>query len=242
MRLVLLLIVLAAGFTAVSGWRDAFRVFGTRAPAVGWRVVRLRCRQPIRYGSFTFQLLGVAVGGLYFLLRLLTGNGSVEAAIPVAVAVIVLFQFAQPPSVVFLGTSTDEGRQLYSKIRWEIPGRSLSLLQSGALEVVHGTSFARTGDRVWQSTVRDLSKLAALVVVDARLSSPAVQQEAEWIVDSELRQRVVFIRGDDGREAVLQELRAARPHAAFEDLSVIQEHEIRSLAGRLRKARTDDRR
>ena len=236
-----LLILTAAALTTAWGWRDAFRVYGSRAPALGWRVVRLRCRQPVRYGTFTFQLLLVILTGSYFLPRLLTGSGSMETGVVVAIAASVLFGFAEPPSVVFLGTSTEDGKRLYSRVRWAVPGRCLSLLQSGAFEVVHGTSFTRTRDDAWQSTVRELAMLAALVVVDARLTSPAVRREAEWIVDSELRRRAVFVRGDDGRDVVLQELRASRPDARLDDLNVIQEHQVGALGLRLSAARANRR-
>ena len=227
--LLLLCILAAAVVTTVAVWRDAFRVFGARAPAVGFRVIRLRSRQRIRYGTFTFQLLYVLLAGAYFLFLLLTGRSSLPAGIAVAVSFAVLCLFAAPPCVVFLGTSTREGKRLFSKVRWAVPGRSLSLLQSGALDVIHGPSFTRTSDSTWQSTVRELMKLAGMVVIDARLTSPALRQEVEWIVASDLRHRAVFITGDDGRDEILQELHALRSAVAPDDLVVIHERHVDAL-------------
>jgi hypothetical protein len=222
-----------AALTAVSVWREAFRVFGPRAPALGLRVMRLRSRQRIRYGTFTFQLLFVVLAGAYFLMLFLTGRGSLGTGMPAAIAAVVLIQFAAPPSVVVLGTSTNEGRRLFSKVRRAVPGRSLSLLQSGVLDVIEGPSFTRTSDPAWQSTVRELMQIAPMIVVDARLTSAAVRQEVEWIVDSVLRHRTVFITADDGRDVVLQELRASRSDVSVDDLTVIPGRHIDTLSGRL---------
>lgn len=196
--------------------------------------MRLRVRQPLRYGSFTFQLLFVVLAAAYFLRMLVTGDAPGQAALPAAIGAVVLLLFLVPPSVVFLGTSTADGRRLFTKVRWEVPGRALSLLQSGALDVVHGTSFTRTTDSSWQSTVRELMALAALIVVDARLTSPAVRQEVEWIVGSDLRRRVVFIIGDDGRDAVLRELQSLQADVRVGDLVVISERDIKTLPRHLR--------
>ena len=230
MLLILMLGMLAASlFTMVGLWREAFRVFGARAPALGLRVVRLRSRQPFRYGSFTFQVFIVVLGSGYFVLMLATGDDPGQAALPVGIGAVVLLQFLVPPAVVFLGKSTPDAKRLFAKVRWEVPGRSLSLLQSGALDVIHGPSFTRTTDSAWRSTVRELMTLVPLIVVDARVTSRAVRQEVEWIVDSALWRNVVFIIGDDGRDEVLRDLQALRPDVRIGDLTVISERHINTL-------------
>lgn len=230
MLLILMLCMLATSVvTVVWLWWDAFRLFGTRAPAQGMQVMRLRSRQPLRYGSFTFQLLMEVLASGFFLLLLLTGHDSGEIVVAVAIGWVVLLQFLVPPAAVFLGKSTPEGKRLFANVRWELPGRTLSLLQSGALDVIHGPSFTRTTDSSWQATVRELMTLAPLIVVDARVTSRAVRQEVEWIVDSALRRRVVFIIGDDGRDAVLRELQELRPDVRVVDLVVIRERQIKTL-------------
>jgi hypothetical protein len=195
-------------------------------------MIRLRARQAIGWGTFwwiTIYWTGTILYGFY------SGafNKDIHLAVVTGIAIVsFFFLFTATPVVVFFGTSTSEGKKLFSKVLWNSPGNALSLLRPTKF-TLFSLDFIRTRQDHWQKTVLELSELSSLIVVDARIKSDLVVKEADWMLDLDTAFKTIFVVGNDGARPILDSVDPDGNRAAAGNALVVKESDaiktLRSL-------------
>ncbi len=154
----------------------------------------------------------LSVAGTLYMLTdpLFRATVPVEIVVPglLAVPISSLLIRLRPPAVFFLGSS-QYGQQLFRSVRSKAKGyRVISFLQPSpnfASVLDHMMDGYRTGRSVdWTQIVRPLVETIPLLVLDTRDDdSSGVIEEARWLIQPHLRNRVLFVSTDTGTLPVL---------------------------------------
>ena len=153
-------------------------------------------------------------------------NKYIHLAVISGIVIVSLFLlYTEPPVVVFFGTSTRDGKKLFNKVAWNVPGEPLSLLRPTMFSVFQ-LGYIRTRQDHWRRTVFELSELACLIVVDARVMSDLVVQEADWMLGPSTAFKTVFVVGNDGSQPILDSVDSAGNRVAASNAIVVQESDI----------------
>jgi hypothetical protein len=109
-----------------------------------------------------------------------------------------------PPAIIVLASSSPSTYELVDMVgHWLFPLRHVALLDGqrirvGRLPPVMFGPLAnlRTSGDVWRTSVHDLVELVALVVLDTRVTTPAVQEEIGHMLLSSRLSRTLFVTQD----------------------------------------------
>jgi len=189
-------------------------------------MIRLRARQPVGWGTFWWFPI-YYTGAVVYFLSTDAFNKDVHLAVITGIFIVSFFlTYTATPVVVFFGTSTGDGKKLFSKVGWNVPGEPLSLLRPSKFSLF-SAGFIRTRQEHWQRTVLELSELACLIVLDARVMSDLVAKEADWLLDPRTAFKTIFVVGNDGSQPILDSVESAGIRAAACNAIVVQESDVR---------------
>lgn len=132
-------------------------------------------------------------------------------------ATATLYGRLKPPDVLYLATSDADQVRFHNRLaRGLFLFRPVSLLQSddhNANKKIRRNCFRVSSESNWRATVFTLIEQAPLVVIDARVESPAVLEEAEFLIDSDWLFKTFVVHEDKNRtSSVLQAVRRAPQH------------------------------
>ena len=215
-------------FNGYVNWRQSIRFTGPKAYRSGLKMIRLRARQPVGWGTFWWFPIYYTGAVVYFLYSDAFSKDIHLAVITGIFIVSFILIYTAAPVVVFLGTSSRDGKKLFSKVGWNAPGEPLSLIQSSKFSLF-SSSFIRTRQDHWQRTVLELSELACLIVLDARVVSDFVVKEADWMLDPSTAFKTIFVIGDDGSRPVLDLVDSAGNRVTACNAIVVQESDVSKI-------------
>jgi hypothetical protein len=219
-------------FNGYVNWRQSIRFTGPKAYRTSLKMIRLRARQAVGLGTFWWVTIFLTGAVMYFFYSGLYKR-DIHLAVIMGMLVVGFFLvYTAAPVVVFFGTSTSEGKKLFGKVAWNVPGEPLSLIRPSKF-TLYSLAFIRTRQDQWQRTVLELSELSSLIVVDARVMSDLVAKEADWMLDPDTAFKTVFVVGNDGARPILDSVDPAGNRAAACNALVVKESEaiktLRSL-------------
>jgi hypothetical protein len=100
----------------------------------------------------------------------------------------ILIRVLRPPAILFLAASKPRALELLADMQVKVtPLKIVHLLQAGTAGPFLSQQIGADGYRVsvgWQRTVREFSKIASLIIFDARTPSPAVTEELQHNIHS----------------------------------------------------------
>src|ERR1043165_1087601 len=127
----------------------------------------------------------------------------------VGVAFIGINAACLPPTILYLATSKPEGVSLGSDLVFTVAPLKLThlldLFYSDA-PLAERNSIEESEYRVttnWQKTVTDLCEIVPLIIVDARIITPAIISEIDYILNSGLEKRTFFVANQFGKVPAL---------------------------------------
>lgn len=135
-----------------------------------------------------------------------------------------LMMIILPPSAIVLASSSFQSRWLLETIVWGFkPLRVITLLDASRLGTIliaaRHDNLRRFGGQSWQPIVHRLIDIAPLVIVDARIFTPQVREEIEYMLQPERVRRAVFIINDDrsapGLQAIQTDWQQLQLHCVF---------------------------
>jgi hypothetical protein len=125
-----------------------------------------------------------------------------------------LMIFLLPPTAIVLGSTSDSGELLAITAQQFFPFRVVSLLDGkrlGSAIFLHKIDNLRTmRDSSWRNAVHRLAQISPIVIVDARMKTPAVIEEIEHMLHEDKVPKAAFVVNDDGSAPGLEELAANR--------------------------------
>ena len=138
------------------------------------------------------------------------------------VAIGTTLQGMLPPIVLFLGVSSYEQFKTLKRVQTTVPSLVVTLINQAEDSVVRqydrhyrgmgldpaGPRFEslRTRAGLWEQTVQDLVGMVPIVILDTRVVSDPVLQEAAWMLQPEQLHKVMFVMDDEGNAPVLESI------------------------------------
>lgn len=138
------------------------------------------------------------------------------------VAVGTTLQGMLPPIVLFLGVSSYEQFKTLKRAQKTVPCLVVTLINQVEESVLRqydrhyrGMGLDSTGPRheslrtrdgLWEQTVRELIDMVPIVILDTRVVSDHVLQEAAWMLQPERLHQVTFVTDDEGNAPVLESI------------------------------------
>ena len=138
------------------------------------------------------------------------------------VAVETTLQGMLPPLVLFLGVSSYEQFKTLKRVQKTVPCLVVTLINQVEESILRqydrhyrGMGLDPTGPRyeslrtregLWEITVRELIDMVPIVILDTRVASDPVSQEAAWMLEPERLHQVMFVTDDEGNAPVLESL------------------------------------
>jgi len=135
----------------------------------------------------------------------------------ITIALNFLLIFLQPPTTIFLGSSSDPSAELLRTIVPILrPFRTVSLINRTWTQTVLGVenTFRTIQGWAWRSSVHELVEISPLVIVDARTASANVCEEVQYMLSSERAWKTLFVTNENGQASALEDagvLQAIQP-------------------------------
>ena len=138
-----------------------------------------------------------------------------------------------PPGIFYLSASKPSGFSFVYNLMFAIaPMKVTHLLNTFESGAILGDQIHMSEYRVnqgWQMAVRNLSNIAPLIILDARIITPNVRKEVQFVINSENRLKTIFITEEDGSSPAFSYLESLNdgciftlpPKAAIESLQGI---------------------
>jgi hypothetical protein len=222
-------VLLAAGWQ----WVRVAQVFGVVPLKTVWAVLRLAWKS-YRQGS----LLTIATASLLFdLADLISGWGyPIPKYFSIALAAAVISHYSTPPAVLLLAASRRESVRLVVELSVRLfPLRVAQLLDPGISSSFDDKlGFEDAGFRTWSDwrrAVDALRQIARVIVLDTRIDTHPVREEARLLLtDPMSHTKAVFVGHPSGRCPVLEALPTVPPLAT---LRIVEEKNVVPLVARL---------
>lgn len=138
------------------------------------------------------------------------------------VAVESTLQSTLPPVILFLGVSSYEQFQTLKRVQKTLPCLVVTLINQAEDSILRhyhrhyggmgldptGTRYEslRTREGRWEQTVLDMMNMVPIVILDTRVVSEPVVQEAVWMLQPERLHKVTFVTDDDTIAPVLESI------------------------------------
>lgn len=179
-------------------WYIARKVYGYVPLNIAWQTARIgfttRSLLPLFLSPVVFA---IAVGRIYFP----DWVPPIPYLLLVAIPPFVLAYLCCPPAVLLLGASSRQNTPFYREMAREVrpPMRLVHLLNVGYPEMYEDRTLWESGQRTWarwEPIVDRLIDTVPIIVIDTRIPTVPVLQEARKILSSDtLNRKTIFIMG-----------------------------------------------
>lgn len=158
-----------------------------------------------------------------------------------------------PPLVLFLGVSSYAQFKTLKLVQRSAPGLAATLIDQAEASIVReyerhyrGMGLDPTGPRyeslrtrlgLWEETVRELIDMVPIVILDTRVVSGPVLQEAAWMLQPERWHQALFVTDKEGNAPVLEQILAKAAIVRDHRTRLVREDELPERISRAIRSR-----